>query len=73
MSEELLRASDFRIVTFLAFANRDLDGQVNDWLQEQSADIVVYNMMTNHALASSGITYPMTIAYGNKPRLSGTC
>jgi len=63
MPEELLRASDFRVVTFQASTNDELDDQVNGWLQKQSADVVVYNMMASGS--ASSIT--MTIAYGNRP------
>lgn len=72
MFEELLRASAFRVVTFQEFTNTEIDARVNDWLQKQSADTVVYNMMASHTLASPGASFTMTIAYGNRPRSSGT-
>ncbi|MFC1865796.1 hypothetical protein ACFLYB_03695 [Chloroflexota bacterium] len=66
MTEELLRAKDFRVKTFQTGTNDELDAHVNGWLQKQTDDIVVYKIMVGHEDPNSGFT--MTIAFGNKPR-----
>lgn len=75
MLAEPLRASDFRVVSFQAGDEDDLAKKVNEWLQQQSADVVVYDMMFGHAMAVSeevpGWSFSMTIAYGNRPRSRG--
>lgn len=67
MSEEPLQANAFRVVSFQASDEGSLDKKINDWLQEQSDDIVVHNMMLGHAMAVweevAGWSFTMTIAY----------
>lgn len=53
MLAEPLRASDFRIISFQAGDEDGLDKKVNEWLQKQSVDTVIYHIMFGHALAAS--------------------
>ena len=76
MFAEPLRASDFRIVSFQAADEDNLDKKVNEWLQKQSVDVVVYHIMFGHALAVNedgpGWSFSMAVAYGNRPRTRGS-
>lgn len=76
MLGEPLRASDFRIISFQAGDEDELDKKVNEWLQKQSVDIVIYHMMFGHALAVNedvpGWSFSIAIAYGNRPRTRGS-
>ena len=71
MFTEPLRASDFRLVTFQASDESTLDDKVNDWLRTQSANKVIYYMMSSHTMAevddSLSRSFSITIAFGNKP------
>jgi hypothetical protein len=76
MLSEPLRARDFRIISFQDSKEDGLDTQVNEWLRKQGPDVVVFDMMSGHALAvnegSPGWSFAMTLAYGNRPRTRGT-
>ena len=67
MDEEPLQANAVRVVTFQATDEASLDEQVNGWLQEQSDDVAVFNMMLGHAMAvwegGPCWSFTMTIAY----------
>ena len=67
MSEEPLQANAYRIVSFQAADEGNLDTKVNGWLQEQSDDIFVEKMMLGHAMAVwegiAGWSFTMTILY----------
>lgn len=67
MFEEPLQANGFRVITFQASDEASLDKEVNNWLQEQSNDVEVSDMMLGHAMAiwegDPGWSFTMTIAY----------
>lgn len=65
--EEPLQANAHRVITFQAADEGSLDHQVNDWLEKQSNDVDVYNMMLGHAMAvwegDVSRSFTMTILY----------
>ena len=67
MSEEPLQVNAYRVVTFQAADEGSLDKRVNGWMQEQSSDIFVENMMLGHAMAvwegDASLSFTVTIAY----------
>ncbi len=67
MSEEPFQANAYRVISFQANDEGSLDKQVNGWLQEQSNDIFVENMMLGHAAAAwagdASLSFTMTITY----------
>ena len=67
MSKEPLQANAYRVISFQAADEGSLDKQVNGWLQEQSDDIFVEDMMLGHAMAvwenDPSWSFTMTIVY----------
>ena len=67
MSREPLQANAYRVISFQAADEGGLDKQVNGWMQEQSNDVFVENMMLGHAMAvwegTAGWSFTMTILY----------
>lgn len=67
MSKEPLQANAYRVISFQADDRGGLDKQVNGWMQKQSNDVFVENMMLGHAMAvwegDASFSFTMTIVY----------
>ena len=67
MFSEPVRAIDLKIVTFQDGFESLLNKKVNDWLKNQTQDIVILDVMLGHAMVveneRTDLSFTLTIAY----------